>query len=139
MSLSSFFKEAALPVEEREIIISTRFVDKSGSPIPWRIRGVSEARNTALRDECTRRSVDKKTKRVESTFDGNRYYALLAAESVVFPDLRDAELQKSYDVMGADKLLGVMLTAGEFARLSEAVQESSGFDIQEAIEEAKNS
>lgn len=40
--------------------------------------------------------------------------------------------------MGADKLVVAMLTAGEFTRLSEAVQQASGFDLEEAIEDAKN-
>ena len=138
MSLSAFFKETALPIEEQEIVISNRFVGGDGRPIAWRIRGVPEARNAELRDECTKRTTDKKTKRVETRFDGNRYSALLAAESVVYPDLHDAELQKSYGVMGADKLVVAMLTAGEFTRLSEAVQQASGFDLEEAIKDAKN-
>ena len=138
MSLSAFFKETALPIEEQEIVISNRFVGGDGRPIAWRIRGVPEARNAELRDEGTKRTTDKKTKRVETRFDGNRYSALLAAESVVYPDLHDAELQKSYGVMGADKLVVAMLTAGEFTRLSEAVQQASGFDLEESIEDAKN-
>ena len=91
-----------------------------------------------MRSCGTNARTDKKTKRVETRFDGNRYSALLAAESVVYPDLHDAELQKSYGVMGADKLVVAMLTAGEFTRLSEAVQQASGFDLEESIEDAKN-
>ena len=51
MSLSAFFKETALPIEEQEIVISNRFVGGDGRPIAWRIRGVPEARNAELRDD----------------------------------------------------------------------------------------
>ena len=58
----------------------------------------------------------------------------------MFPNLKDKELQDSYGVMGDDKLLKTMLTAGEYANYLEKVQEVNGFDVpmDELVEEAKN-
>ncbi|MDL2217379.1 phage portal protein [Christensenellaceae bacterium OttesenSCG-928-M15] len=138
MNLSAFLRGNALPMEEREVIISKRFVDKDGKPIPWKIRAVTEEENRTIKDACMSRTTGKGGK-VNMHFDAMKYNVRLAAASVVYPDLQDAELQKSYGVMGAEKLIGVMLTAGEAGELSTVVQETSGFDIEEEIEEAKNS
>jgi len=66
--------------------------------------------------------------------------ASLTAAAVVFPDLKNAELQKHYGVMGEAELLQKMLYAGEFAELAQQVQALSGLeeDINDLIEEVKN-
>ncbi|MNN89462.1 Phage XkdN-like protein [compost metagenome] len=59
---------------------------------------------------------------------------------MTFPDLKNAELQKSYGVMGAEALLHKMLLPGEYANLVQKVQELNGFDadMNELVEEVKN-
>ena len=76
-----------------------------------------------------------------SELDSNRYVRLLCTNSVVFPNLKDAELQDSYGVSTPDDLLVAMLTAGEFNILAEKVSELSmnkSVITDEDIEEAKN-
>ena len=67
-------------------------------------------------------------------------FRALTASAVVFPDLKNAELQKTYGVLGEAELLKAMLYVGEFAELAQAVQELRGLDIDinEEIEEVKN-
>jgi hypothetical protein len=137
MSLSAFFKQSAAPLPSIEKVISERFKDDKGNPLPWKVKGVSETINVEIKARCTKTITERGGKR-SMHFDANLYNALLAVEAVEFPDLRDAELQKSYGVVGADKLLLDMLSAGEFTRLTEAVQEVCDFDLESAIEEAKN-
>ncbi len=59
---------------------------------------------------------------------------------VVYPDLKNAELQNAYDVMNAEDLLKEMLTMGEYMNLLRFVQEINGFHktIEELLDEAKN-
>jgi hypothetical protein len=67
---------------------------------------------------------------------------LLVASSVVYPDLKDAELQKSYGVVSDGDLLKKMLIPGEYLTLQQAVNEVNGFDTEkadEAKDEVKNS
>ena len=52
----------------------------------------------------------------------------MLAESVVFPDLKEAALQNSYGVVGAEGLLARLLLAGEYDRLRRAVEEINGGD-----------
>ena len=65
---------------------------------------------------------------------------LLATECIVYPDLRNAELQNSYQVMGAGALLKKMLKPGELQDLYVKIQEVNGFDetFEEKVDRAKN-
>lgn len=131
-SLQAFINP--VKVENKEVIVSDRFQEK-GKPVPFVIRPLTQEENKALLKKYTKR--DKKG---NETFDRAEYVPAIAASAVISPDLTNAELQKAYGVLGESALLQKMLYIGEFAVLSQAVQELSGLDedINEDIEEAKN-
>lgn len=131
-SLNAFLNP--VQVENREVIVSNRF-QEDGKPVPFEIRPITQEENKTLIKKHTKR--DKKG--VE-TFDRAEYVASLTASAVVFPDLKNAELQKRYEVLGESALLQKMLYAGEYAELAQAVQEISGLeeDPNETIDEVKN-
>jgi len=131
-TLKAFFNP--IKVENKEVIVSNRFQEE-GKPVPFVIRPVTQKENEQLIKKYTKR--DKKG---NETFDRTGYIQELTASAVVFPDLKNAELQKSYGVLGEAELLKTMLYVGEFAELAQAVQELSGLntDINEEIEEVKN-
>ncbi|MEF2246224.1 phage tail assembly chaperone [Paenibacillus sp. IITD108] len=139
MSLQAFFAQNVQAELTEEIVISERFKDKDGSPIKWKLRTVTENENEALRKAATRQVKGKNGVRTQETVQED-YVGKLAVASVVYPDLKNAELQKSYGVMGADTLLKTMLFPGEFAALLTRVQEMNGFDrdIDEMADEVKN-
>ena len=58
--------------------------------------------------------------------DEGRYQEMILAESVVFPDLKDAALQNSYGVIGAERLLARLLLAGEYDCLRREVERING-------------
>ena len=127
MDIQAFLMENVPKMEAEEVWVSGRFSE------PFRIRGISEEENARLRAGCrTRDGLDG--------VDAGLYLARLAAACVVKPDLEDADLQRSWGVMGADALLRRMLSAGEYARLLERVQAACGFDatVQEMADELKN-
>ena len=131
-SLKAFLNP--IRVENKEVVVSNRF-QEDGEPVPFVIRPITQKENEQLIKKYTKR--DKKG---NETFDRTGYIHELTARAVVFPDLKNAELQKAYGVLGEVELLKTMLYAGEFAELAQAVQELSGLDtdINEEIEEAKN-
>lgn len=131
-SLNAFLKP--VKVENEEIIISKRFIE-DGKPVPFEIRAITQEESKQLIKKFTRR--DKKG---NETLDRTEYVSALTASAVVFPDLSNAELQKTYGVLGESALLQKMLLVGEYADLAEKVQEISGLesDINDDIEEAKN-
>lgn len=131
-SLSAFLNP--VKTENKEVIISDRF-QENGKPVPFVIRPVTQAENEELMKK--HRKVDKQGVEI---FNRIQYNQELTAAAVVEPPLNNAELQKCYGVLGASKLLSVMLYAGEYATLLEEIQKLSGFDtdINDDIEEAKN-
>ena len=134
-SLSAFLNPIGL--DNKEVIISKRFVEK-GEPVPFIIKPLNQEENKQLIKKFTKK--EKKNGQVIETFDRTGYMTAMVAAAVVFPDLRNADLQKAYGVLGEEQLLQKMLLMGEFATLSQEVQKLSGLDedINEDIEEAKN-
>lgn len=141
MDLSAFLAENAQPVENVEYIVSTRFKDEGGKPVPWTVRVISSAEDEQLRKSCRKRvQVPGKKNQYTSETDYDQYVGKLLVACTVTPNLNDATLQDSYHVMGAEQLLKAMLTAGEYANYAEKVQEICGFDVglQDEVDEAKN-
>lgn len=138
-SLQAFFAKNTTAEITEEVIVSERFKDENGKPIPWKIRAITESENEQLRKAATQYVKGPGGRRV-AEIQPEVYMAKVVVSSVVFPDLKNAELQKSYGVLGAEDLLKRMLLSGEYARLVQAVQEVNGFDkdINELVEEVKN-
>ncbi len=131
-SLNAFLHP--IQTENKEIIVSNRFIENE-KPVPFVIRPISQDENKQMIKKYTKR--DKKG---AETFDRTEYVSALTAAAVIFPDLKNAELQKAYGVLGESALLQKMLYIGEYAELAQAAQELSGLDkdINDDIEEAKN-
>lgn len=126
--------------ENKKVVVSNRFKDKNGNPIPWEIRSISADEDEAIRKSCTKRvPVVGKKNQFTQDFDANGYLTKLAARAVVYPDLNNAELQTSYGAMGAEQLVKVMLYKDEFDTLTEAIVSSTETeDMEELVDEAKN-
>lgn len=109
-------------------------------PEPFIIKSITEAENKAIRKSCEKTEFNKKTRQKETVMDRDLYANRLVVACCVDPNFKDAEFQKKFGVVGAEKLLDKILTPGQFAELFEKVQELLGFDtdINDLIEEAKN-
>lgn len=140
-SLAAFMAENAVKVEVVRTVASKRFVDSDGNPVEWQIGAITSDEDEELRKSCTKKIYGKKNSAkytIETDFEG--YVGKLAARCTVFPDLSNAELQDSYGVTSADKLLKTMLLPGEYTEYCRKVQGANGFDItmDDLVEEAKN-
>lgn len=137
--LSVFFMQNVETDITEDFEVSKRFKDGEGKPVSWKLRTMTEDENESIRKSSQKRTKVKGGQYITET-NNDEYLAKLAVASVVFPDLKNAELQKSYGVMGADQVLRKMLLPGEYANLLEKVQEMNGFDkdINELKEEVKN-
>lgn len=142
LDLTAFFAENTLSTEHVKFVASKRFVDpKTKKPMEWEIKAVSSREDEALRKDCTRKvAIAGKRGQYTNETDMNTYLARLCAECTVFPDLRNAELQDSWNVKTPEDLLRKMLRAGEYAEYQAKVAEINGFDVsmEERVEEAKN-
>ncbi|ASS76815.1 phage portal protein [Tumebacillus algifaecis] len=138
MSLSAFFAQNAVTETTEEIVVSDRFKGEDGKPAKWVIRAMTEEESEVLRKASTKRAKVKGQFITET--DQYEYLAKLVVASVVFPDLKNAELQNSYGVRGAENLLRKMLKPGEFVDLVTAVQEINGYEKEtsELMDDVKN-
>ena len=140
--IKAFLKQNATVQENVKVVVSDRFKDSKGEPVAFEIKALTAAEDEAIRNACMRKvQVVGKKNQFTNELDSNRYIRLLCTNSVVFPNLKDSELQDSYGVSKADDLLVAMLTAGEFNTLAEKVSELSmnkSALTDEDIEEAKN-
>lgn len=140
-NISFFLKEKAAPPVELERVISDRFKDDKGVPVPFVVKALPASRARDL-EKLAQRAVKTNGKVTGSETDLQKYMDLLIIDSCEFPDFSSAELIKSYGARNPEHLLNTMLTAGERTRLMEAVNEANGFDnepLQELMDEAKNS
>lgn len=136
---AAFMYGAAVAVENKKVIISNRFKDGNGA-VPWEIKALTAEENEELQRRCmVNIPVPGQRGQYTRELDQIKYTAMLLTESVVFPDLNNAELQDSYKVKGADALLRKMLYASEYNKLAEEVAKVSNIEnLAALVEEAKN-
>lgn len=95
-------------------------------------------------EECQRKATnkktDKRTRTVTTEIDSNKFIDLLMVKSVIEPNLEDEELQEHFQTGGSPikTLRALTFKAGYYNELAEKVQELSGFDVDELVDEVKN-
>lgn len=135
MSKLSAFLNPVVSNEEKEVVISKRFVDEKGNPIPFRIRAITQAENDQI-IKASKRSV-KVNGVMQEKLDTTEMGRRLVVEGTVYPDFRDSELCNGYGTMNPYEVPGKMLLAGEYSNLLAEINKLSGFDV-DVEEEAKN-
>lgn len=59
MSRLDAFLHPVQTEDTREVVISKRFVDKDGKPVPFKIRSITQEENNGIIKACTRRSKNR--------------------------------------------------------------------------------
>lgn len=143
-NLQAFFAQNAEQPTQVEKVISKRFKDAEGNPIPFIFKAIDPARDAELRTQATKKTLitqGKQKGQFRSEFQPARYQNLFTIESIVWPNLKDAALQNSYEVVGEEQLYNEMLTPGEATDAFLAAQEANNYeiDLEDLVEQAKNS
>lgn len=124
MSNLSAFLHPVSAVEEKDVVISTRFVDESGAPVPFRIRSMTQEEMDSLVKKST------KTVRVkgqqEEHFDGLEFNRRLIVAATVEPSFSATELCDAYGVVSPLLVPVKMLLPGEYKKLLAAITELNG-------------
>lgn len=125
MSKLSAFLHPVSASEEKEIIISNRFQDEKGEPVPFKIRSLTQEENDKITKQATRRvKVDGQYVEQLDSVDFSRR---MVVEATVEPDFRAKELCDAYGVMDPLLVPGKMLRSGEYAKLMREINRLSGF------------
>ncbi|MBQ3113695.1 MAG: hypothetical protein IJC05_04955 [Phascolarctobacterium sp.] len=137
---TAFMAGAVEKIENKKVVVSNRFKDEKGKPIPFEIKALSADENDELQRRCmVNVPVPGQRGQYTRELDQIKYTAMLLTESVVYPDLNEAELQDSYGVRGAESLLRKMLYTGEYNVLAQEVMGLSKVEVlADLVAEAKN-
>ena len=136
MSNLSAFLHPVTMQEEKEVVISKRFLDEDGKPAKFKIRSVTQDEADALLKQSTR-AVKKRDGSMEQTVDDQNFNRRLIVAATVMPDFRAKELCDAYGVLDPLLVPGKMLFSGEFSLLLREILDLSG--LTDSVEdEAKN-
>ena len=143
MSNMSLFMKKNKTVKENTTYAATKSLcDTDGNPILWEIKPVSTKESEKIKAECISEvPIKGKPNQSKTNFDYVKHGERLIVESVVFPDLLNAELQDSYGVKTPEDLLKEMIDSpSEYNAFLLFVQQFNGFSesTDDKIEEAKN-
>lgn len=135
-NFEDFLMDSFEDVEEIE-----REITMGGKKRKMKFRPISSCLGDEIRKKCRKVKFIKGQKLMET--DEEKYLSNLIIETTTYPDLKNAELQSAWGVMGAEDLLKSMkskMSDGEYSQWSAVVSEVNGYDkgIQELMEEAKN-
>lgn len=139
MNLQAFMIEKK--EETFDYVASKNFKDENGNPILWKLKTITAKENEDLRKQCYKQVLiqNGKKKGYQQQLDTIRYLQLLCDKCVVYPDLHDASLLDFYGEMDSiDLLTKHLLNAAEYDDLTSEIQRINGYDLEEAVEEAKN-
>ena len=107
MSKLSAFLHPINTTEETEIIVSNRFQDENGNPVPFKIRALTQEENDMILKQATRKvKVNGQTMEQLDKVDFSRRMVLAAT---VEPDFSSKELCDAYGVMDPLLVPGKML------------------------------
>lgn len=136
MSALNAFLHPVVTQEEKTVLISSRFQDEDGRPVPFRIRSLTQEENETLARKS--RKTRKENGKTVTYTDSAEFARRVIVEATVEPDFRSTEMCQAYGVLDPLLVPGKMLYSGEFSALLEAITELSGFSEPEDIEQAKN-
>lgn len=132
--LSAFLHPAATQ-ETAEVVVSRRFLDEKGNPVPFKIRSLTQEENDGLVKRSTR-TMKGRSGQSQERLDNIDYTRRLLVAATVEPDFTSKELCDTYGVMDPLLVPGRMLLIGEFQKLMEEIMTLSGLDGAENVEDA---
>lgn len=127
-SMRAFFKENVEQLENVMYVASERIKDENGNPVEWELRHIP---NKVMNDI---------KKRAMNGSDAIDEALVMCVHAVVYPDLRDSDLQDSYEVKKPTDLLLELLTSAELDQLELFVMSMNGYDedLADKVKNAKN-
>ena len=125
MSKLSAFLNPVTTQEEKEVVISKRFLDEKGNPAPFKIRALTQEENDKITKQATRRT--KEGGQSVERLDNADYARRIILEATVEPDFRAKEMCDRYGFLDPLQVPGKMLLSGEYRKLMDAILELSGF------------
>lgn len=126
MSGLDAFLNPAYTQETVEIVISDRFLDENGKPVPFKLRSLSQNEMQRLQKKSyTDQMVNGKKSKVLDEF---LYLDNCLVESVIYPNFKAHELCERYGTEDPVTLPRLMLLKREYEKLARAMMKLNGVD-----------
>lgn len=142
MSVNPWLKPNRIDDPPVKIVITERFKDEKGNPIPWTFQKLSAKETDELQEACMKQSYNPVTKSQTMQIEGLKYINALAARTIIDPNLKDKELQESYGTLGSEvDTMNAMLYPEEKDKLAEEINNLYRLDedvLREKADDAKN-
>ncbi len=137
MDLKAFLNNGNNGNETFEYTPTQKFKDNNDKAIPWVFKKLSIEEYEAIRDECTSVNFADKGK---TKFNNILFNKKIVCNSVIEPNLNNAELQDSYGVKKPEDLITKMFdNVGEYYSLLDYLLKINGFkNFDKDVEDAKN-
>ena len=97
MSKLSAFLHPVTTSEEKEVVISNRFQDESGRPVPFKIRALTQEENDRITKQATRQT--KVNGQTVEKLDSVDFSRRMVVASTIEPDFQAKELCVAYGVL----------------------------------------
>lgn len=135
-----FMKRNKQERPDLEVPVTKSLTDENGEPLKWTLRPVKTKRFEELKRKYTKQVPIPGTGEFREELD-DRYIDDLMVESVIVPDLRNADLQDSYGVHTPIDLLHELIdNPGEWMNFETMVSRLTAPQaVEKALGEAKNS
>ncbi|MBU3193464.1 phage tail assembly chaperone [Clostridium algidicarnis] len=135
-NFEDFLMDSFEEVEEIE-----REITMGGKKRKMKFKPIGATLGDEIRKKCRKITFVKGQKMIET--DQDKFIANQIIETTTYPDLKNAEFQQVWGVMGAEELLKAMkskMRDGDYMEWGNIASEINGYDkgMQELIEEAKN-
>ncbi|MBU3203131.1 phage tail assembly chaperone [Clostridium algidicarnis] len=135
-NFEDFLMDSFEEVEEIE-----REITMGGKNRKMKFKPIGATLGDEIRKKCRKITFVKGQKMIET--DQDKFIANQIIETTTYPDLKNAEFQQVWGVMGAEELLKAMkskMRDGDYMEWGNIASEINGYDkgMQELIEEAKN-
>lgn len=124
--------------KEVEVPVSSRFKDKDGNLLKFKIKPMSGDEFGKYQKQCT--VINFNNKKRETHFDSGKFNMMCIVNHCVDPNFKEADFLKSLSVQTPEQAVSKVLLAGEIVELGGQISSISGFDtdINEEVEKAKN-
>jgi hypothetical protein len=126
MSNLSAFLKPTYTEKTIEIVISDRFVDDNGEPVPFIVKSLSHEAFESIRKRSYKEQVINGKK--NQIVDNNLWLSRCIVESCIQPDFHDKELCNAYGTEDPYACPSKMLFEGEIQKLGRAILSLNGLD-----------
>lgn len=126
MSNLSAFMNPVYTEKTVKVVVSDRFVDENGDPVPFEIKSLSHKTFELIRKRSQKDIVINGKK--NQVLDNDQFFCRLAVESCIEPNFRNEDLCHRYGCEDPISCPANMLNEGEIQKLGKAILSLNGID-----------